>query len=597
MKTTWDLTALYESFESENFLNDLKKVDELTQSYNHFANQISNSTQETKTLLLQYLNFQQELNDLFGRLFSYCSLTLSTDTTNKSALKYSDVLNEKSSSLAKSDTVLNHWIGNLKDLDTLLKTDANLEAHTFFFKELQRFSHYLLSDNEESIIAKMQNTGSIAWAKLKDTITSQLIVEVELNGEVKSMPLAMARNLAHDPSAEVRKSAYECELKAYEKVEDSLAACLSNIKGEVITTATLRGYESPLDETLIKSRMTRQTLDAMLEAIEESLPKFREFLRLKASLLGHKGGLPFYDLFAPVCDQPQTFDYERGTEFVLKQFSTFSDTLANYAKKAIDEAWIDVYPKQGKVGGAFCSNLHWIKQSRFLLNYGDQFSDVVTLAHELGHRFHGECLTKESSLNSSYPMPVAETASTFCETIIKKAAIKNGTDDEIFRILETELTDSTQIIVDIYSRYLFETELFKERAQGSISSKELQDMMIKAQKEAYGNGLDFESLHPYMWACKPHYYDASANFYNFPYAFGLLFAKGLYAKYQEVGSEFVKSYEQLLSITGKNSAEEIARTVDIDLTKKEFWQTSLKLITDDIQTFKELAKKKYPTLL
>ncbi len=194
-------------------------------------------------------------------------------------------------------------------------------------------------------------------------------------------------------------------------------------------------------------------------------------------------------------------------------------------------------------------------------------------------------------------MPVAETASTFCETIIKKAAIKNGTDDEIFRILETELTDSTQIIVDIYSRYLFETELFKERAQGSISSKELQDMMIKAQKEAYGNGLDFESLHPYMWACKPHYYDASANFYNFPYAFGLLFAKGLYAKYQEVGSEFVKSYEQLLSITGKNSAEEIARTVDIDLTKKEFWQTSLKLITDDIQTFKELAKKKYPTLL
>lgn len=394
-----------------------------------------------------------------------------------------------------------------------------------------------------------------------------------------------------------RKSAYECELKAYEKVEDSLAACLSNIKGEVITTATLRGYESPLDETLIKSRMTRQTLDAMLEAIEESLPKFREFLRLKASLLGHKGGLPFYDLFAPVCDQPQTFDYERGTEFVLKQFSTFSDTLANYAKKAIDEAWIDVYPKQGKVGGAFCSNLHWIKQSRFLLNYGDQFSDVVTLAHELGHGFHGECLTKESSLNSSYPMPVAETASTFCETIIKKAAIKNGTDDEIFRILETELTDSTQIIVDIYSRYLFETELFKERAQGSISSKELQDMMIKAQKEAYGNGLDFESLHPYMWACKPHYYDASANFYNFPYAFGLLFAKGLYAKYQEVGSEFVKSYEQLLSITGKNSAEEIARTVDIDLTKKEFWQTSLKLITDDIQTFKELAKKKYPTLL
>lgn len=594
MKTNWDLTALYESFESEDFLNDLKKVDQLIQRYNEFASQIAHSQQETKTLLLQYLKFQQEFNDLFGRLFSYCSLTLSTDTTNKPALKYSDVLNEKSSSLAKSDAILNHWIGDLKDLDALLKTDANLETHTFFFKEIQRFSQYLLSDNEESIIAKMQNTGSIAWAKLRDTVTSQLMVEINLNGEVKSMPLAMARNLAHDPSEEVRKSAYECELKAYEKIEDSLAASLSNIKGEVITTSTLRGYASPLDETLMKSRMTRQTLDAMVEAVEESLPKFREFLRVKACLLGHKGGLPFYDLFAPVCDQPQTFDYERGTEFVLKQFKTFSDTLADYAKKAIDNAWIDVYPKQGKVGGAFCSNLQSIKQSRFLLNYGDQFSDVVTLAHELGHGFHGECLTQESGLNSTYPMPVAETASTFCETIIKKAAIKNGTDDEIFRILETELTDSTQIIVDIYSRYLFETALFEERKEGSVSSKELQEMMIKAQKEAYGDGLDGEYLHPYMWACKPHYYDASANFYNFPYTFGLLFAKGLYAKYQEVGSEFVKSYEELLSITGKNSAEAIAKTVDIDLTKKDFWQKSLKLITDDIKQFEELAKKKYP---
>ena len=591
MKTTWDLTALYESFESENFLNDLKKVDELTQSYNHFANQISNSTQETKTLLLQYLNFQQELNDLFGRLFSYCSLTLSTDTTNKSALKYSDVLNEKSSSLAKSDTVLNHWIGNLKDLDTLLKTDANLEAHTFFFKELQRFSHYLLSDNEESIIAKMQNTGSIAWAKLKDTITSQLIVEVELNGEVKSMPLAMARNLAHDPSAEVRKSAYECELKAYEKVEDSLAACLSNIKGEVITTATLRGYESPLDETLIKSRMTRQTLDAMLEAIEESLPKFREFLRLKASLLGHKGGLPFYDLFAPVCDQPQTFDYERGTEFVLKQFSTFSDTLANYAKKAIDEAWIDVYPKQGKVGGAFCSNLHWIKQSRFLLNYGNEFGDTITLGHELGHGFHGECLNTQTALNADYPMPIAETASTFCETIIKKAALKSADAKDKLFILENELCDCAQVIVDIYSRYLFESRLIEKRQEGPLSVEEIKDLMLEAQKEAYGHGLDHRYLHPYMWTWKPHYYEADYAFYNFPYAFGLLLAKGLYGLYQKQGATFADTYEHFLSLTGKMSLEDVGKSVGIDLQDPAFWQNSIDMIKDDIDLFEKLLKQ------
>lgn len=592
MQTTWSLKELYNSFDSPDFLDDLKQVDVLIQSYHQFVGDIVSSSQNVTLKLEEYLDFQLRFNDLFQKLFSFCSLTLSTDTSNSEALKYSDILNKKGSSLAKSEAAVNHWIGSLEQLDDYLSLSSRLEEHRFLFKEIQLFSPYLLSDNEEAIIAKMQNTGSTAWSKLKDTVSSQLMVDVLLNGETKSMPLTMARNLAHDPSDEIRKKAYEAELKAYTKIEDSLAACISNIKGEVITTSRLRGYDSPLQETLMKSRLKIETLDAMLEAIKESLPKFRKFLRTKAKLLGHEVGLPFYDLFAPMSGHSETFDYEHGTAFVLKQFATFSDTLFNYAKEAIEQSWIDVYPKQGKVGGAFCSNLHVIKQSRFLLNYGDQFSDVVTLSHELGHGFHGYCLNEESSLNSSYPMPLAETASTFCETIVKKAAIKGGSDDEIFAILEAELTDSTQIIVDIYSRYLFEIALFKKREESSVDAKSLNEMMIKAQKEAYGDGLDPNYLHPYMWACKPHYYDASSNFYNFPYAFGLLLAKGLYAKYLEQGDSFVKDYEHLLSITGKNSAEDVARTVGIDLTKKEFWQHSLKIITDDIEKFEQLAQKK-----
>lgn len=592
METTWSLKELYDSFNSQEFLNDLKQLDTLIESYHQFAKSLSPSNHEVVSKLEQYLDFQLQFNNLFQKLFSFCSLTLSTDTSNEEALKYSDILNEKSSSLAKSETAINHWIGKLESLEASLEASPRLKEHEFFLKEIKRFSQYLLSDNEEAIIAKMQNTGSTAWSKLKDILTSQLMVEVPLKGETKSMPLTMARNLAHDPSQEVRKNAYEAELKAYSRIEDALAASLSNIKGEVLTTSLLRGYESPLQETLIKSRMKKETLEAMLEAMKENLPIFRNFLKTKARLLGHEGGLPFYDLFAPMSGHSETFDYEHGTAFVLKQFETFSKTLANYAKGAIENAWIDVYPKQGKVGGAFCSNLHVIKESRFLLNYGDQFSDVVTLSHELGHGFHGYCLTNESSLNSGYPMPLAETASTFCETIVKKAAIKDGSDDEVFTILEAELTDSTQIIVDIYSRYLFETALFSRRQESSVGAKELKDLMIKAQKEAYGDALDPEYLHPYMWACKPHYYDASANFYNFPYAFGLLFAKGLYAKYLEQGEDFVQAYEQLLSITGKHTAEEVAQTVGIDLTSKEFWQQSLKIITDDIQVFEELAQKK-----
>ena len=592
METTWSLKELYESFESEAFLKDIEKVDEIIKRYDNYAQCLSQTDESDIKKLENYLEFQIEMSNLFQRLFSFCSLTLSTNTSDETALKYSDILNEKTSHLASSEAIVNHYIGSLKNIDSLLSQSKQLAEHAFLFHEIQQFSKYLLSDKEEAVIAKLQNTGSVAWSKLKDMLTSKLMVEVPLHGETKSMSLTMARNLAHDKDASVRLAAYEAELKAYEKIDDSLAACLSNIKGEVLSVCKMRGYDSPLEETLLKSRLTQKTLDAMLTAIIETLPKFREFLKVKAQYLGHKNGLPFYDLFAPLGTHNQAFEYEQGTQYVLKLFKTFSDDLSDYAKNAMEGAWIDVYPKQGKVGGAFCSNLHVIKQSRVLLNYGDQFIDVVTMAHELGHGYHGYCLEEESILNTSYPMPLAETASTFCETIVKKAAIKEGNEEQAFAVLEQELTDSTQVIVDIYSRYLFETELFKRRKESSVSVKELNEMMIEAQKEAYGDGLDPNYLHPYMWACKPHYYDASSNFYNFPYAFGLLFAKGLYAKYQEQGEDFPEAYKKLLSVTGKLSTEDVAKTIDIDLEDQAFWKKSLDLVSEDIEQFKKLAQKR-----
>jgi len=220
-----------------------------------------------------------------------------------------------------------------------------------------------------------------------------------------------------------------------------------------------------------------------------------------------------------------------------------------------------------------------------LLNYGNAFSDVVTLSHELGHGYHGYCLNNESILNAHYPMPIAETASNFCETIVKKAAIKTATKDEAFSILETEISDCTQVIVDIYSRFLFESELFKIRKERSLSVKELNEIMINAQKEAYGDGLDSNFLHPYMWACKTHYYYAENNFYNFPYAFGQLFAKGLYAEYLKRGDSFPEQYKTLLSATGKNSLSDIAKIMNIDISSKDFWITSLKMIEEDINLF------------
>ncbi|MEG0295950.1 MAG: M3 family oligoendopeptidase [Clostridium sp.] len=588
MKLNWSLKEIYPSFDSVEFKADINKLSVCIEEINEWATDIVKDNNDVVSKLEEYINKITNFTVLQSKLSSFINLSLSVNTQDREALKYSDIFETKLTELVEASTKIDRWISSIDDIDAVINSSKLLKEYEFYIKEIIEMSKYLLSDREEAIISKMKNTGSNAWIKLKDNLISNM--KVDFDGE--QLPLTVILNKAQDESEEVRKKAYEAEIESYKKVEEGVAAALNAIKGEVLTVCNLRGYESPLDMTLLISRMIREELDAMITAIEESLPVFRKYLRRKGEMLGHKNGLPFYDMYAPVSNADMKFTYEDGAKFVEKNFRSFSDNLADFAKRAFDNAWIDVMPREGKVGGAFCENLHFIGESRFLLNYGDSFSDVVTLAHELGHGFHGECLNKEATLNSDYPMPIAETASTFCETIIKKAAIKDATEEEALAILESEISDATQVIVDIYSRFLFEKSLFEQRKDGALSVEEINELMINAQKESYGDGLDPEYLHPYMWTWKPHYYDADINYYNFPYAFGLLFAKGLYSVYQERGQEFAKDYEDLLSITGKNKLSDVTKVLAIDISDIDFWRNSLKIVEEDIEKFIKISKSK-----
>ncbi len=589
MSLNWSLEELYSSFESNEFKGDLQKTNTLIEDYNSWVNNTTTSYDNVIDKLHEYINKTSSLKNFFLKLGSFIELSLSVNTKNTDALKASDILNQNVSNMAESDAKIEKWIGGISNIDELLEKSPFLKEYEFFLKEKVELNKYILSEKEEKVIAKMQNTGSNAWLKLKDSLISNHRVELNIKGKKKEVPLTVVLNMAHDKDKEVRKVAYEAEIESYKKIEDGVAAALNAIKGEVLTISDLRGYKSPLEMSLINSRMDEESLNAMLEAMKESLPIFRKYLRKKAELLGYKNGLPFYELYAPISDADMEFSYEKGKKFVEDNFRTFSDNLANFAKMAFDKNWIDVMPKEGKVGGAFCENLHFLGESRFLLNYGNSFNDVVTMAHELGHGFHGECLKNEAVLNADYPMPIAETASTFCETIVMKAGIKAGSKEEALSILETEISGCTQVIVDIYSRFLFESELFERRKNGALSAKEIKEIMVNAQREAYGDGLDPEYLHPYMWTWKPHYYYANSNFYNFPYAFGLLFSKGLYAEYLKSGKDFPKVYEELLSITGKNKLADVTKVMNIDIRNVDFWRASLKTIEEDIEEFIKLS--------
>ena len=568
----WTLEDLYPSFESQEFKQDVEAYKALKGKFESLPleDSIEGITQVVKLL--------EESTVLTGRLYNYIHLTLATDTTHETATQVEVQLAGVSADLQATYAKVSKFLGTIQ---TDITTDPFLAEYRYYFEEAKKDATHLLSDELEEVLAKMSISGGKAWSQLFDFMWSS--AQGEYKGEV--VTLSEIRGKAYDSDAEVRKSAYEAELKMYDAIKEPIAFSLNHIKKEVLTTSQLRGFESPLAHTLEASRMSRETLDALLEAIREYLPNFRKYLRHKAALLGHENGLPFYDLFAPVGNSSRTFTVEESKDYLIENFKTFSADLAEMTEEFFDKHYIDFYPRKGKVGGAFCANLPMIKQSRVLTNFTGSLSDVVTLAHELGHAYHGLHIENHRPLNQDYSMPVAETASTFNENIIMNTAIKEASDEEKIALIESQLQDTTQIIVDIYSRYLFESAVFENREQSFMFSKDLEEMMLSAQKEAYGDGLDQSYLHPYMWACKPHYYSTGLSFYNFPYAFGGLFSKGLYAIYQEQPEGFVEKYQELLRATTVSSVEDTAKVLGVDVSTPEFWKKALAEVADSIEAF------------
>jgi pepF/M3 family oligoendopeptidase len=323
----------------------------------------------------------------------------------------------------------------------------------------------------------------------------------------------------------------------------------------------------------------------MLGAMRASFPAFRRYWHAKARRLGQER-LPWWDLWAPVGRLERRYTFAEARDFILEQFGAYSERLAGFARRAFDHNWIDAEPRDGKRGGAFCMRLPAVEESRILCNFDGSLGQVATIAHELGHAYHNACMMGKTSLQRRTPMTLAETASIFCQTIIVDATLEQVTDDEEeLAILEDFLIDASQVIVDIYSRYLFETEVFERRADAELSADDFCDVMRRCQQETYGDGLDSLYLHPYMWAWKPHYYSPSLSYYNFPYAFGLLFGLGLYAIYRQRGADFLPQYDALLSSTGEATAADLAARFDIDLRQPAFWEGSIRVIEARIERY------------
>ena len=578
MEQQYSLIEIYPSYDSDEFQNDFKKIDCLLTDLEKI------NLEDSIDCIKAVIKILEEVNTTIYRIYSFIELNQAINTTDEKTTYYSNNLNAKLSNYAKTFTKIDKFLGSIT-VD--ITKDEYLKNYEFFFKNKKEALKHVLPEDIEEVIAKMKLSSSNAWEFMFNFLTSK--ASIEFKGEEKT--LSEIRNLAYSSDANIRKEAFYSELKLYDSIKDSIAFSLNNIKQEVNTTSKMRGFETALDESLENARLKRETLTALWSSIDDYLPHFRRYFKHKAKFLGYDGGLKFYDLFASIGESDRTFTVEEAQEFLLKHFATFSDDMVKMVKEAFDKNYIDYFPKKGKVGGAFCSNLPFIKQSRVMMNFDGSLSSVLTLAHELGHAYHGLHVENHLPLNWDYPMPVAETASIFNENLIMSAALNEASEKDRITLMESQISDCAQITVDIYSRFLFEKEVFERKLDHFMMSEELEEIMRNAQKETYGDGLDPKTYHPFMWACKPHYYSAGFSFYNYPYSFGGLFSRGLYAIYKENPNGFVEKYQELLEATTINTCEDVARVMNIDLTKKDFWLKSLESIKEEIDEFIELTSK------
>ncbi|WNS42276.1 M3 family oligoendopeptidase [Paenibacillus sp. MMS20-IR301] len=592
MQLTWNLDSIYPSFQSEQFQQDRMLVETLAGELEAWSASALNTVQNAAGVMEEFLRQYNAYQNIYLRLFSYAELRFSADNSDAGAANTMDELEEVTYGAAKALISFSKWLAKVspEELASCVASSEYLQQHGFYLRGLQDKSRHMLSEEGEAVIARMQMNGSKAWERLYMQTLSMLRADVELDGIQQSLSLAELRNLAYDSDPAVRKAAAEAEHIACRSVAEQSAACINAVTGEAAAVYELRGYTSPLHKVLAASRMDEETLQVMLQAIRESLPDFQRYYAKKAELLGVAGGLPFYDVMAPVAGTAAEasagrISYEEAQAMIVEGFGRFSKELGGFARKVFRQHWIDAEPRSGKGNFGMCVDIIPIGESRIITSFNGNYIDVSVLAHEIGHAYHSSHLAGQTIVNTDYPVPIAETASIFCESLMNVELLTSLPAEEAEAILERSLADAGYYVVDFYARYCFESGLYARRKSGNLLVEELNGLMLESMQAAYGDSVLPGSIHPYQWISKAGYYMAGNEFLNFPYSFGLLFSKGLYAQYKKRGEGFVARYEQFLSASSTMSIAEAAKLMDIDVHSPAFWQDALSLITGDIDKF------------
>ncbi|MEI2465481.1 M3 family oligoendopeptidase [Niallia taxi] len=471
----------------------------------------------------------------------------------------------------------------------LLLEDEKLHELSFVLTERRTNAVQRLSEKEEMLINKLSVDGYHGWGQMYDTVVGSMQIPFEENGHVSYLSVGQAANKFSHPNREVRQKVFVEWEKAWNEKGALLSKTLNHLAGFRLNTYEMRNWDNVLKEPLEYNRMDEKTLTAMWRVISNNKKPLVEFLNRKAKLLGLEK-LSWFDVDAPIGKTETKMTYQEGAEFILDHFAKFGEEMTSFAKTAFENNWIEAEDRQGKRPGGFHTYFPESAQSRIFMTYSGTPSNVSTLAHELGHGFHTYAMKDMHTLNRNYAMNVAETASTLAEMIVSDAAVKNASsEEEKLVLLEDKIQRSVALLMNIHARFIFETSFYEERRKGLVSKERLNELMVAAQKEAFGDAL--EEYHPFFWGSKLHFYITGVPFYNFPYTFGYLFSLGIYAKAIQEGKGYEDKYIALLKDTASMTVEELAKKhLDVDLTDDAFWESAIKVCIEDIEEFLALTK-------
>lgn len=599
----WDLDSVFPGPESSEFRAALAGIasatKELEQLFDREGIGMRSAASADDTIVATVetvIDRYNALLDLAMRVDGYLFCLVAADVRNEAAQSAAGAWRQQQADLAQLAPRFVNWIGTL-DIDALASRSDTVHQHAPALRRLRTAAAHLMDPGEEDLAAVLGPSGAAAWMALRNDLAGRATARIELDGVERELPLSEIENFRYNPDRDVRRRAFEAGEAAWRALAVPLTAALNGVKGQQLTLALRRGWESPLDQALFANAIDRAILDALMQAIVEALPDYRHYLQVKARLLG----LPVlagYDLSAPVGDVTP-WPYDTARAFIIEQFTRQSPRLGALADRAFRERWIDAGPREGKDGGAFSMPVG-DEQSRIFANYLPVYDWMSGLAHELGHSYHvvavaerGRTLLQApaemAGTPASFPMTLAETASTICEAIVQRAARAGATPAQEVSLLDGWLEALSVNVFGTLSMFNIERQIFIARGSRELSTQELEEMTADAWREVAGDAIDPATVRSTAWT-KPHLFIDNVWFYNFPYAFGTLFGLGLLAVRDANPEGFFDRFDTLLADSGMREASELAADFGIDLRDPAFWRASLDTFRADVDRYDALSR-------